>query len=200
MIRANPAKYENWFNSLIGRYAEASEKRLIAKHLKINYGDRILDIGCGTGRFTSNFIGQGAEVHGLDSSWEMVRFAEDKYPGIEFKVGEAESICWPDNYFNVVVAITALEFISDPQKALFEMKRVLKPGGSILIGALNRGHPWAAYRKLRGFLGHPIWSKARFFTRAEMKRLLNKAGITDIVCESALFGAFILFKGGSRYV
>ncbi|MDI6754906.1 MAG: class I SAM-dependent methyltransferase [Thermodesulfobacteriota bacterium] len=195
MIRIDPIKYESWFNKPIGRYAEMAEKRLIARFLQIKPGARILDIGCGTGRFTAEYLKRGARVYGLDSSPEMIEYAGRKHRGIEFKVGKAEALPYPDNHFDSVVIVTTLEFATDPQKVLAEIRRILKPDGILLAGVLNRSNPWTVYRRLRGLFGHPIWSKAHFFSGIELKELLVRSNFGDIHSESTLFGAFILFKG-----
>jgi len=195
MIRIDPIKYENWFNRPVGRYAQRAEKRLIGRFLQVKPGMRILDVGCGTGRFTADFLKQGAKVYGLDSSPEMVEYAGRIHRGAEFIVGEAEALPYSENHFDAVVTITALEFVADPLKALIEIRRVLKPNGTLLVGILNRNNSWNVYRRLRGLLGDPIWSRTHFFSGGELRGLLDKAGFADIVSESALLGAFILFRG-----
>jgi SAM-dependent methyltransferase len=87
----------------------------------------------------------------------------------------------------VVVAITVLCFIPDPADSLREMVRVLKPGGRLIIGELGRSSSWAAVRRVKGWLGSPVWSRARFRSPSELRQLAIGAGLVDVSVMGAVF-------------
>ena len=76
-----PKKYEQWFQTPIGALVQSIELAHIIELLAPERQDRILDVGCGTGIFTENYVRQGAHVTGIDLSLEMLRYGTQK-PGI----------------------------------------------------------------------------------------------------------------------
>jgi SAM-dependent methyltransferase len=91
--------------------------------------------------------------------------------------GRAEALPFPDGAFNRVVAVTVLCFVHEPDRAIAEMARVLKPGGRLVIGELGRLSLWAVIRRIRGWLGAPTWKAARFRTAGELRGLLERHGL-----------------------
>ncbi|MEP3656101.1 MAG: methyltransferase domain-containing protein [Litorimonas sp.] len=101
---------------------------------------RILDCGVGTGAFLAacaDMVNGNAELHGLDVSKAMLKKAREalKTRGWKgsFSKGDIRQLPYPNNCFDIVLAAHVIEHISDPQIALAEMVRVLKPGGTLLI-------------------------------------------------------------------
>jgi len=100
----------------------------------------ILDVGCGTGNLLSTIPRETAtRLYGVDLSPEMVRLAGQKLgPDAEIKVGDSEDLPWPVSSFDIVCCTDSFHHYPRPEKVLQEMKRVLKPGGHLIIG-----DPWA---------------------------------------------------------
>ena len=73
--------------------------------------------------------------------------------------------------------MTALCFVKDPQRAVLEAARVLRPGGRLIIGELGMYSLWALSRRLRGWFGAATWRKARFWTTGSLRRLIEQAGL-----------------------
>ena len=105
-------------------------------------GQRVLDVGCGTGYFASllaDAVGPGGLVVGVDASPEMIEYAGHRRGGrpdnCQFQVGMAESLSFPAEHFDVVVSSLFMHHLpADLQRtALDEMRRVLRPGGAVLI-------------------------------------------------------------------
>ncbi|MFI5959093.1 class I SAM-dependent methyltransferase [Cryptosporangium sp. NPDC051539] len=96
-------------------------------------GSRVLDVGCGSGRFLAAAIGRGASAAGADSSPAMVELARRAAPDADVRVARAEALPWPASTFDVVTAINALQFADDPDAAAAEMVRVAVPGGSVIV-------------------------------------------------------------------
>ena len=91
-------------------------------------GEKILDIGCGTGHLTAKIAASGALVTGVDRSPEMVRQAREAYPGIRFEVGDAREIPLDDE-FDAAFSNATLHWIKEPERVAAEIARLLRPGG-----------------------------------------------------------------------
>lgn len=103
--------------------------------LSLPQGLRWADIGCGTGAFTQLLVDRCApkEVRAVDPSADQIAFARTTPAAktVDFRVGDAQSLPFGDREFDVAAMALVITFIPDPTKALAEMKRVVKPGGTI---------------------------------------------------------------------
>jgi len=105
-------------------HQEEQEKKIkiIKEHLKVNPDDKLLDVGCGTGLTTEPWDCKRA---GIDPSSGLLERARNK-DKIEYKLAFAEDIPYPDDFFDIVVSITAIQNFNDIEKGLNEIKRVGK--------------------------------------------------------------------------
>ena len=173
-----PAKYDRWFETPIGRLIRQYEGELILEMLKPDRGERILDVGCGTGIFTQDMISAGSHVVGLDFSLPMLQRAGRKFTGQPFAMiqGDMRVLPFGGKQFDKVVSVTAIEFIEDGESAVAELFRVARPGGTIVVASLNSLSPWATRRKAEAREGHPIFKHAYFRSPADMHMLSPVAG------------------------
>lgn len=143
-------------------------------------GEAALDIGCGTGVFTLELARRGVNVTGIDHSKEMTSLADSLAAreglSIRFITGDAESLPFSDDEFDLVIAVTILCFAADPDRLLREARRVLKPAGRLVLGELNRLSPWAWWRRARRGLVKSSYAGARFFSPEELAALLRGNG------------------------
>ena len=94
-----------------------------------------LDVGCGNGAFTETLIAKNApgEVIGIDPSEGQLAYARTR-PGTKlakFQTAGAQDLPFPDNSFDAAVMPLVISFVPDPVKAVGEMKRVVRPGGTV---------------------------------------------------------------------
>jgi len=99
---------------------------MIPKNLK---GKKLLDIGCGPGIHMKKYIERGAEGFGIDISSKMIALAKEHCPDADFKTGSIYNLEFDDSYFDILTASFVLDHVKDIEKAVKEMKRVLKQNG-----------------------------------------------------------------------
>lgn len=135
--------------------------KLIREHMGDLRGKRVLDVGCGKGRFLRVFREQApeAELWGLDISPEMLRFVPE---GIHTRAGSMTELPFEDAFFDAAYATESLEHAVEIERAVAEICRVVKPGGRIAVIDKN-AEQW-------GKLETSEWE--RWFTRRELERML----------------------------
>jgi len=101
--------------------------------LKANTGDRLVDVGCGTGLVVAELTERGIKAMGVDISEQMITVARHRFPDNDFLVAAAESLPFEDGSLDGYRAERLYQHLKDPAQALVEARRVLKPGGSLLI-------------------------------------------------------------------
>ena len=148
---------------------------------------RILDLGCSGGLFAERARAAGHQVTGVDYlEIEGVRertdrfFVADLEHGIPAEVGER---------YDVVIAGDVIEHLSRPGVLLADIRRVLRPGGQLLLSAPNFGHWYPRVRVATGLFGYDRRgildnTHLRFFTRATLRRTVRAAGF-DVLQETA---------------
>lgn len=157
--------------------------------LDLQPGARLLDIATGPGYVAASAAGRGVNVVGLDFAVSMVELARRLNPAIEFHVGDAEALPFPDQSFDAVGSNFGWHHFPHPEKALSEAHRILRPGGKIAFTV------WASPDKcagidlvLKAIAAHgdpdvdlpeapPFF---RFSDRHECERVLHEAGFAQV--------------------
>lgn len=162
------ATYDQWYETPFGRFIDQLEKDLLFRMATPKPGETALDLGCGTGIQTHALAQLGLHVTGIDISPEMLARARARQiPGAVLVEGDASSLPFADASFDLVISVTAMEFMPDPARVAREAMRVLRPGGRLVLGVLAEGTAWAElYRAV------PLFAAARFFTPADLQALL----------------------------
>jgi trans-aconitate methyltransferase len=102
-------------------------------------GERILDIGCGTGHLTAQIASSGARVLGIDRSPEMVSAARDAYPHLQFEVADARDLRFDDE-FAAVFSNATLHWILEPELVVRNVCRALRLGGRFVAEFGGKGN------------------------------------------------------------
>ncbi len=186
-----PADYAHWRASPIGALTERLEQKVVFELSGDLHGRRGLDLGCGDGTYSILACQRGARVIGVDLSAAMLeaaqRRAEDCGASIKWCRTSAEQLPFGSNVFDAVIAVTVLCWVKDPRCAVQEAARVLRPGGIFVIGELGRYSLWALLRRVRGWLGSPIWSETHFWTFRSLRRLTDEAALRFRVVRGSVY-------------
>lgn len=150
-----------------GRYLDGRIKSLILDLTAPRAGERLLDIGCGSGEYLGLFRYKGCDVTGIDSSSLLLDQASRRlHSRAELRVGLAEDLPFSDNEFDIVTLIAALEFTRDPSLAIAEAIRVCR--GRVFIGVMNRWSMIGAQGRLPSLFPFRASEASRFFHIASL--------------------------------
>ena len=141
----------------------------VADAAAIRDGQRVLDVACGTGvlaREAASRVRVAGQVVGLDPNPGMLAVAARLAPGVEWREGAAESLPFADASFDAVVSQFGLMFFQDRRRALQEMRRVLVPGGRLVLAVWNSLDEIPAYASLVAVLEETAGRQAADALRA----------------------------------
>jgi ubiquinone/menaquinone biosynthesis C-methylase UbiE len=184
--------YERFFVPAIGAPLAADLIRLAA----LRPGERVLDVACGTGvvaRLASRQVGATGTVAGLDVNAGMLAVARSATPpgtSIEWHAASADAIPLPDASFDVVLCQMGLQFMPDRRAALREMRRVLAPGGRLILnvpGPTPRLFVIMGEALARHVGGEAVGFVNQVFSlhdTAEIQNLISGAGFRDVSVQS----------------
>jgi trans-aconitate methyltransferase len=102
-------------------------------------GERILDLGCGTGHLTAQIAATGASVIGIDSAPAMIDEARHTYPALTFNVGDARDFSFPEP-FDAIFSNAVLHWIKEPERVLACVSRALRPQGRFVAEFGGKGN------------------------------------------------------------
>ena len=169
-------QYERWFEE--NHFTYASELEAVRASLP---GDgKGIEIGVGTGRFAVPL-----DIRlGVEPSPVMRAVAQSR--GITVVDGVAEALPFDDALFDFALMVTTICFLDDPAAAIIEAYRVLKPGGSLLIGLVDRnsllGRKYERFKNKNVFYGEAI-----FYSTDEVISLLKEGGFKDLAFTQTIF-------------
>jgi len=172
-------EYDAWYES--NEFEYRSELLALRTFLPENLKKlKALEIGAGTGRFSS-VLGVGL---GLEPSRAMARLAKQR--SLEVVLGVAEFLPFEKEKFDLVLIITSLAFFENPDQAFREILRILKPGGQIIAGILDRDSPQGCYIESKSKKGR-FFSEAHFFSAEEISEYLTALGFESLETCQTIF-------------
>jgi demethylmenaquinone methyltransferase/2-methoxy-6-polyprenyl-1,4-benzoquinol methylase len=228
-----PAKVRGMFAAIAGSYdfnnrlhslgRDQAWRKFAVKQAAIMSGDRVLDVACGTGDLTEAFAKSAAsEVIGCDFTPQMLEVARTKATRlptpisskVRYEEGDAQNLAFPDASFDVVSIAFGIRNVQQPTKAIAEFRRVLKPGGRLIVLEFDR----PSFAPIRWFndlycarimpLTATLISRDRsgaykylprsvgtFMSRGEMVQALERTGFMNVTATPLTFGICVCYRG-----
>ncbi len=171
----NYKRYDAWYDK--NRFVYLSELDALKKAMPKKKG-RGLEIGVGTGRFASKL----KISYGIDPSANMLKIAAKR--GINVQVATGEKLPFKDSAFDYVLIAITLCFVENPRRVLKETKRVLRKGGKVIIGIVDRDSFLGKYYRKKKSV---FYKQAKFFGIEELTSLLRDAGFRDFSYYQTLY-------------
>jgi ubiquinone/menaquinone biosynthesis C-methylase UbiE len=173
--------YDNWYAGRRGAMYDRLEKKAIIRYLPPHAkGEKLLEVGCGTGHWSRFFSKYGFEVTGVDVSERMIDIAKSKnISDASFQVADGHSLPFADDSFDLTAAITTLEFVRDAEVVLREMIRCTRKPGRILLGVLHGLSKVNEQRRRQDSPENP-YAAAWLFSPVELKEFLEPYGRVEI--------------------
>ncbi len=141
---------------------------LLLEFLTLKKGDIVLDVGAGTGVVAEEIAKLSDEVFALEPNPKRVEYIKKKYPQVKAFDGTAEAIQFPEFYFTKIYSVNSLHHFRDKDAALYELNRVLKRGGVLVIKDLAPVG-WRSKLESRN-------AGVNFWTAEKLKEKLVEAG------------------------
>lgn len=146
-------------------------------------GLKVLDLGCGDGRFSQHMAEAGAEVVAADVAAEAIARASRRSPPFEtVKVEYDGPLPFSDCSFDSVFCSEVISQVVDTQLFLSEVRRVLKAGGRLALTVPNHGRALRLRLAVAGYEGHyqPLGPQLRFYTKRSLKAVLGQFGFEHV--------------------
>jgi ubiquinone/menaquinone biosynthesis C-methylase UbiE len=120
--------------------------KLVQRHLTIA-GTRAIDCGCGTGQYVLAMIALGGDAYGIEYSEEKVTQFKRQHPDLEERVtvGNLEEMAFDDSSFGVALLNDVLEHVTNEDRVLSEIHRIVEPGGKLILFSPNRLYPFETH-------------------------------------------------------
>ena len=173
---------------LIYTIGAAKRVQVMSEYVDIRSEDVILDIGGNTGKVTEAYSNNCKEVIVLEPKRNVVEYGKSRRPNIKFVEGEAENIPLPDAYFDKVVTSASFHHFSDHDKALEEMKRVLKPDGKIIILEID---PNTRRGERLKFCETVFHTGAKLYQPAQLSKKIQAHNLEVLSIDSTTIGYFL---------
>ncbi|MFZ5774132.1 MAG: class I SAM-dependent methyltransferase [Thermodesulfobacteriota bacterium] len=170
------AEYDQWFEGSALFEAELAAIRQLATPLAAPR----LEVGVGPGRFAQAL---GVE-YGVDPALAPLRLARQR--GVRGCRAAGEALPFASASMGTVLLLFTLCFLENPQAVLAECRRVLRPGGRLVVGHIVAQSPWGAMLARKKAEGHPFYQHARFYAPAQVISWLAASGLTVVEQRSGL--------------
>jgi SAM-dependent methyltransferase len=188
------------YDRYMGRFSTQLSSAMAAL-AGVRKGSSVLDVGCGPGALTAELVARvgPANVTAVDPSEPFVAAARGRHPGVTVVRAAAEALPFDDDSFDAALAQLVVHFMADPVSGLGEMRRVTRPGGTVVASVWDFGGDrapispfWAAARSVDPLLRDE--SHLAGVREGHLEALFAAAGLTDIrvttLASSVAYGSF----------
>jgi ubiquinone/menaquinone biosynthesis C-methylase UbiE len=172
-------EYDSWYDSEKGKPLYESELHCL-KSIAGDCLSPVLEVGVGTGRFAQWFPG----AIGIDPALNALRYARRRRVRVIQAAGEM--LPFRNETFGSVFILFTLCFVQDPLAVLREVKRVLKRDGRSVIGFIARNSSLGELYEEKKKKGHPIYTRARFYSFGDIEKMLGQSGLVMLRVKSTL--------------
>jgi SAM-dependent methyltransferase len=165
-------------------------RALVLDALAPEPGEAILDVGCGPGFYVADLLERGATVTGVDSSLAMLAIARQRAPAASLLEGAATRLPLEDATFDRALSVQVLEYVADVDGALAELRRVLRPGGRVVIWDIDWSTlSWHSHDGERMARMLAAWDRhlADPVLPRTLAAALRRAGFTDVQRQAHVF-------------
>jgi len=154
-------------------------------------GEKILDVGAGKGAIANRVLQRtkGAEVYAVDPNEKRVASMRRDYPAVKSSVAGAESLPFPDSFFDKAYTTMALHHYADLGKALQELKRILKPGGGFVIVEVD---PASAQGRAFRFFGRLSGEHMNLMSEDQLRSRLGVEDGLRVVSSAKMKSGYIV--------
>lgn len=179
---ASSSAYENF----MGRYSRQLARQF-AEFAGVASGDSVADVGAGTGALSAALLERGASVAAAEPSPWLVTALREQLPEVDAQEAPAEKLPWREHAFDVALGQLVVSFMRDAPAGVAEMRRVVRPGGTVALCMWDRDgmEMLTALRRTQEALAssEPTPAGVRYRTREEIESLFED-GFTAIATES----------------
>ena len=170
---------DNYDESFDGQFS-ARYKNKMLELFKVSPGDNVLDVGCGNGSLIGRIKQMGdITAFGVDISPNMINECQKRYDNIEFKVSSGETLPFEDAYFDILTICCVLHHLKNPNNFFKESFRVLKSGGTLIVG-----EPWFPFpiKQIVDYIVSPIIKAGdnKLFSHNRLKKYFLSNGFLII--------------------
>jgi len=161
------------------------ERRLGFLRGKLRPGDRALDLGSGAGEFTAAMAEAGADAIGVEVAESALTRARQRHPNRDFQLVPLDGpLPFEDGSFELVWASEVLEHVTDTARWLSEVRRVLAPGGRLLVTTPSHGRLRVALSGVERF-SEPLGDHLHLYTKSSLRTLLHEFGFGEVEVRAA---------------
>ena len=181
-VRREYAKLASDYDARWSFYVRATTEETL-KRIALPAGYRVLDVGCGTGAMLARLAASAdAVLFGIDPVPEMLDQARSKVAEkVDLRVGKAEQIPFGPEEFDVVISCNMLHYVRQPELAVREMHRVLRPGGKVVV--TDWCHDFLTCRACDLYLRAFDKAHCKTYKEGECAALIRSVGFTDVNSE-----------------